>query len=167
MNNPIWTNVRTCIGKYACFRGRASRSEFWLWMLFVAVVAGVLFGAAVVLVTIRSAAGPDRPDNPLEWISGVVGVLMILLGVFLLFCLLPTLAAGARRLRDAGCHPWLLAIPVVLLIGTYHPLLDLALSGMDDTPLEIPFPLSCGYLALTAIVCLIFAALLFKKSLRV
>ena len=88
----------------------------------------------------------------------------IQLGVFLLFCLLPTLAAGTRRLRDAGYRPWLMVIPVVLVIGTYHPLLDVALSGMDDTPLEIPLPLSLAYLFVTGAVCLVFALMLTKKS---
>ena len=162
--NPIWTNVMTCLRKYACFRGRASQSEFWYWVLFVAVVAGVLFGMAAMLALIRSAAGPDTMENPLNWFSYIIYPIMVLLGAFLLFCLLPTLAAGTRRLRDAGYRPWLMVIPVALVIGAYHPLLDVALSGMDDTPPEIPLPLSLAYLFVTGAVCLVFALMLTKKS---
>lgn len=160
----FWKNVIKCIGRYAIFRGRTSRREFWHWMLFVAVVAGLLFGIAATLVAIRSAAGPDTPDNPLNWLSLVIGPVMVVLGLFLLFSLLPTLAAAVRRLRDAGYSPWLAAIPMTFLIGAYHPLLDIALSGMDPTPPEIPLPLSSAYLLLTLMVCLVFAFLLTKSS---
>lgn len=161
----FWKNVIKCVGRYAIFRGRTSRREFWHWMLFVAVVAGVLFGIAATLVAIRSAAGPDTPDNPLNWLSSIIGPVMAVLGLFLLFSLLPTLAAAVRRLRDAGYSPWLAAIPVAFLIGAYHPLLDIALSGMDPTtPPEIPLPLSSAYLLLTLMICLVFAFLLTRKK---
>ena len=163
--NPIWTNVRTCLRKYVCFRGRASQSEFWYWVLFVAVVAGVLFGVAAMLALIRSAAGPDTMENPLNWFSYIIYPLMVLLGLFLLFSLLPTLAAASRRLRDAGYSPWLAVIPVVFLIGACHPLLVVALSGMDNTPPEIPLPLCFAYLAVTGVICIAFAFLLTKKSI--
>ena len=155
-----------CICKYACFRGRASRSEFWCWMLFVAVVAGLLFGVAATLVAIRSAAGPETPDNPLNWLSQIIFPVMVLLGVFLLFCLLPTIAIAVRRLRDTGNRPWLIGIPIAFLVGSYHPLLDLALSGMSpDQPTDIPFPLSYIYLTVTMGICLYFVCLLTKKSI--
>ena len=91
--------------------------------------------------------------------------MMAVRGLFLLFSLLPTLAAAVRRLRDAGYSPWLAAIPVAFLIGAYHPLLDIALSGMDPTtPPEIPLPLSSAYLLLTLMICLVFAFLLTRKK---
>jgi uncharacterized membrane protein YhaH (DUF805 family) len=30
----FWTAVKTCYGKYATFGGRASRSEYWYFILF-------------------------------------------------------------------------------------------------------------------------------------
>ena len=36
-----------------CFGGNASRSEFWSWALFVAVVSGILFGVAATLAFVR------------------------------------------------------------------------------------------------------------------
>lgn len=163
--NSFWSNVKTCLRKYVGFRGKAPQSEFWCWALFVVVVAGLLFGVALLLVFIRSAAGPDTPDNPLNWLGYIIYPLMVLLGQFLLFSLLPTLAAASRRLRDAGYSPWLAVIPVVFLIGACHPLLVVALSGMDNTPPEIPLPLCFAYLAVTGVICIAFAFLLTKKSL--
>jgi len=159
----VWGNVMKCIRKYAVFSGRASRTEFWHWVLFVTVVTGVLFGLAAALVGIRSMAGPDTSDNPLNWLSNIFGPVMIVAGLFLLFCLPPTLAAAARRLRDGGFSPWLVVIPVVFLAGAYLPLLEVALSGMDTTPPEIPLTWCFAYLTLTLVVCLVFAFLLTKK----
>lgn len=49
--------VRTCLNKYATFSGRASRSEYWYFSLFVTLVAVILGGMGALLL------GPD-PDNP-------------------------------------------------------------------------------------------------------
>ena len=160
----FWSHVKTCISKYICFSGNAQRSEFWCWVLFIAVVSGVLFGAAVMLAIIRNSAGPDTVSNPLSWLSSVIFYIFMLLGLFLLFCLLPTLAVAVRRLRDAGYQPWIIIFPVLLLIGSWYPALVVALSGMDTTPPEIPLPYCLAYLTFTALVCLIFAVLLSKET---
>ena len=145
----FWSHVKTCISKYVNFSGNATRSEFWSWVLFVAVVSGVLFGAAVILAFIRSFAGPDTVSNPLYWLSSVIFYIFMILGLFFLFCLLPTLAVTVRRLRDAGYHPWIIIFPVLLLIGSWYPALVVALSGMDTTPPEIPLPYCFAYLTFT------------------
>lgn len=160
----FWLHVKTCIGKYVSFRGRASRSEFWNWVLFVAVVSGVLYGVAVVLVIIHSIAGPDTASNPLNWLGTIFFPVLLLFGLFLLFCLLPTLAVTVRRLRDAGYHPWTVVFPLLLLIGSCHPAMVIALSGMDSTPPEIPLPCCYAYLAFTAAVCLLYAIFLAKAT---
>lgn len=162
--NTFWSHVKSCIRKYACFGGNASRSEFWNWALFVAVVSGMLFGVAAMLAFVRGCAGPDTASNPLNWLSTIIYHILILLGLFLLFCLLPTIAVTVRRLRDAGFQPWIVIIPILLLMGSYHPTLVVALSGMDDTPPEIPLPCCYAYLALTAAVCLLYASFLAKTT---
>ena len=156
----FWLNIKSCIDKYLCFSGKASRSEFWNWALFVAIVSGVLFGAAAMLVIIRNSVGMDTASNPLNWLGSIISPILVLLAIFLLFCLLPTLAVTIRRLRDAGYHPWIIIIPILLLIGSYHPVLVIALSGMDNTPAEIPLPLCYTYLVFTIAVCLLYVTFL-------
>ena len=156
----FWLHVKTCTVKYVSFGGKAKRSEFWTWVMFVAVVSFVLFGAAAMLAIIRNCAGPDTTANPLYWLSSIIFCIFMFLGLFLLFCLLPTLAVTVRRLRDAGYQPWIVIIPVLLLIGSYYPALVIALSGMDSNPPEIPLPYCFAYLCLTAAVCLLYAILL-------
>lgn len=160
----FWVFVKTCIGKYANFSGNATRREFWSWASFVAVVSGGLFGMAAMLAIIRNSAGPDTASNPLSWLSSIIFPIFILLGLFLVFSLLPTLAVTVRRLRDAGYHPWIIVFPVLLLIGSFYPALVVALSGMDNTPPEIPFPYCYAYLTFTVGVCLLYAIFLNRVS---
>ena len=160
----FWLHIKTCIGKYVGFSGNATRREFGNWVLFVAVVSGVLFGMAVMLITIHTCAGPDTASNPLNWFGPIFFTILILLGIFLLFCLLPTLAVTVRRLRDAGYRPWIIIFPILLLMGSFLPAVVVAHSGMDNTPPEIPLPYCYAYLAFTAAVCLVYAILLFRDK---
>ena len=156
----FWDNIHKCIRRYFCFKGKASRSEFWQWVLFVVCSFILLLTATCLLLLIQHKANYAKAMNVVVWIS------QMLILAFLLFSIPPSLAVCVRRLRDAGFRPWIIVFPILLLIGRYHPFLDLALSGMDDTPPDMPLPLSCGYLTFTALVCLLFIVLLSWKSAK-
>ena len=79
--------------KYAEFEGRSTRTEYWMFFL------------VHLLITIG-----------LSIITGFIG-LQILVTLYGLALLIPALAAGARRLRDAGFTPWLLLIGLIPVIG--------------------------------------------------
>lgn len=80
--------VKTCFTKYADFNGRASRSEYWWYTLFI-----VLAGLALATVT-------DR-----------------LSGLFGLATLLPSVAVAARHLHDTNRSGWLQLIGLVPILG--------------------------------------------------
>lgn len=80
--------ILKCLTKYAEFSGRASRPEFWWFMLFV-----VLGASAFTLIS--ETAG----------------------NIFLLAFLLPLLAVGSRRLRDSGKSAWWLVFLLVPVGG--------------------------------------------------
>ena len=95
--NPMtfYESIRVCLKKYAEFNGRASRSEFWWFTLFIILVASALV-----------------------YMSEAVG------SIFLIAALLPLLAAGARRLHDIGKSGWwqlFLLVPVggIVLLGFF------------------------------------------------
>lgn len=85
------TAVRTCLTKYATFEGRASRPEFWWFMLFTWLVQ-------TVMSTIDSAIGFGF--NAVWW--GQDQHFNLFQSLAQLFFLLPTIAVSVRRFRDAG-----------------------------------------------------------------
>lgn len=87
MNNFI-ENFKACMTtKFAQFSGTASRSEFWLFVLATAIIS--------IILGIVGAAIPA-----LSFLSTLASLIFFI----------PSLAVGARRLRDAGFSPWWLLI---------------------------------------------------------
>jgi uncharacterized membrane protein YhaH (DUF805 family) len=80
--------IQVCFTKYADFTGRATRSEYWWFVLFL-FLGNLATGA----------------------ISPVVSFL------FVIGTLLPTIAAATRRLHDTGRSGWWQLIPLVPIIG--------------------------------------------------
>ena len=70
-------SIRVCFTKYADFDGTASKSEYWWFVLFLAL------GGAIASV-----------------LAPTYGT------IFFLATLLPLLAAGARRLHETGRSGW-------------------------------------------------------------
>lgn len=81
-------SIQTCFRKYAEFNGRASRAEFWWWVLFMVIIsiAAHLFG---------------------ETVGSLVA----------LATLLPYLAVTSRRLHDINRSGWWQLIGFIPLIG--------------------------------------------------
>lgn len=83
--------IRTGFRKYADFKGRARRSEFWYWFLFTVIVG-------IIASTLDSVFGLDRTlaTDPNVTTTGPIESLTSLA------LLLPGLAMGVRRLHDRG-----------------------------------------------------------------
>jgi uncharacterized membrane protein YhaH (DUF805 family) len=81
-------SIKTCFNKYADFNGRATRSEFWWWVLFV------------ILATLAA-----------NILSEKLGML-VTLGT-----LLPYIAVTARRLHDTNRSGWWQLILIIPVIG--------------------------------------------------
>lgn len=122
---------------YVAFQGRASRGEFWWPYLALAIVSVVLgtiasIVAGVELASIASSASVDPYAVPAVP-AGTLGVSAIA-SLLALAVLLPMLAAGARRLRDAGFTPLFLLLSlaglgIVWLIMCALPTKDAAAGG--------------------------------------
>lgn len=104
----IATSIKTCFSKYVTFSGRASRSEFWWFALFVfaanivlSIVDSVLFGT----VTTGPGSFEAQTNTP------------ILSGLFGLAILLPYISVMVRRLHDTDRSGWWYWIILVPLIG--------------------------------------------------
>ena len=100
----FWAAVKTCYSKYATFGGRASRPEFWYFILFD-VLAGIV--ASILDLALFNVA-PAEGFGPLY-------------AIFAIGSIVPGLAVGCRRLHDIDRSGWwqLTAfIPDAILVST-------------------------------------------------
>jgi uncharacterized membrane protein YhaH (DUF805 family) len=109
--------VRSVFRKWNKTDGRASRSEYWWFVLFTIIAP---FAFAVVLALLGTLLGS---------IGGALlaGVLSIVFVVAALFVIIPTLTVSIRRLHDTNRSGWWLLlnlIPVGSLILLIFYVLD-------------------------------------------
>jgi uncharacterized membrane protein YhaH (DUF805 family) len=114
------------LNKYATFSGRARRSEYWWWYLFVTivfVVAGILDNAIGLTYSDLTIGG--------GWIATIA----------LIVFLIPNLAVSVRRLHDTGRSGWWLLIGLVPVIGFFVLLYFFVLDSENDNQYG-PYPKS-------------------------
>jgi uncharacterized membrane protein YhaH (DUF805 family) len=90
----VFESAFQSLKKYADFKGRASREEFWCFVAFV-VIANAVAGLIGLLLGARGA------------LPGVVGLLLIV----------PQLSVAVRRLHDLGKGGRELVVPCVMFAG--------------------------------------------------
>jgi uncharacterized membrane protein YhaH (DUF805 family) len=110
---PIGEAAQRFFKKYATFTGRASRSEYWWWTLISGVVSIVLN----IIMSVAGAAGAtaDGLGNTVPGPGAVIGV--ILLVIWGLAVVVPSLALVVRRLHDVNFSGWMILIGLVPFIG--------------------------------------------------
>lgn len=113
--------------KYATFRGRARRKEYWLWQLFGVLLFGVLIAWLMGQAgPIPDGATPDEVNAILLESPGArLPITVIAIASLALF--LPSLAVSVRRLHDSDKSGWWLLlnlIPVGSLVLLIFYLLD-------------------------------------------
>lgn len=101
--------IKTCFRKYVTFSGRASRPEYWYFVLFIflgsivlSAVDSALFGIEVVEVAPGQISAES--DGPLA-------------SIFSLAVFLPALAAAWRRMHDTGRSGLFVLYPLIVMIG--------------------------------------------------
>lgn len=115
--------IRSVFGKYATFSGRASRSEFWWWMLFewlTRTLLGVVYTVTLLALLLPvSLAGANRQPG---WESAVYGAIFnpayFLLLAWSLSIVIPSLAVMVRRFHDTGRSGWFVVLTFIPLVGT-------------------------------------------------
>lgn len=100
--------------KYAVFQGRASRMEFWLWMLFIWVISLVFY---ILQVLTGGAPHMDPTTYRMVMPTGIGMGLYALQWLISLVTLIPNLAVGARRLHDTNRSGWWLLLWLIPLFG--------------------------------------------------
>ena len=97
--------IKTCFSKYVTFSGRARRSEYWYFVLFI-VLSSIVFSlidSAIFGVPEPTATSQNGP----------------LTSLFNLAILLPLAAAAWRRMHDTGRPGWFVLIPMLISVSTF------------------------------------------------
>ena len=88
--------------QYAVFKGRASRPEYWYFVLFNIIIS-------IILALVNNLLGNPGDGEG----GGVFGF------IYSLLVLLPSLAVATRRLHDTGRTGWWLFIGLIPIIGFF------------------------------------------------
>lgn len=102
--------TRSCLTQYASFRGRAARSEFWFFVLFVLICATVASVLDNLLGTNFHRISPftgQLVTSPYGFVYSIV----------LLALLLPNISVQVRRLHDTGRSGWWCWLALIPIIG--------------------------------------------------
>jgi uncharacterized membrane protein YhaH (DUF805 family) len=110
---PFPVAIRRFFKKYATFTGRASRSEYWWWVL-VAVAVGIIIN--IITAAVGASGATVAADG-----SAVPGpgaaVSFVLLAIWGLATIVPSLALTVRRLHDVNLSGWLVLLGLVPFLG--------------------------------------------------
>ena len=80
--------------QYADFNGRATRSQYWYFVLFTVIIAFVL-----------------------GFIDGLIFKTQVLSLIFNLAIIIPSIALGVRRLHDLGKSGWWYLLVLIPIVG--------------------------------------------------
>jgi len=96
--------------KYADFSGRATRTQYWMFILFYMIIYIVLASVDAFLL----------------------GGMPVLSGIFGLVSIIPSLSIAVRRLHDTGRSGWWLLLSLIPLIGAIVILIFLVMDSEGD-----------------------------------
>lgn len=146
-----WCSLPEAMGRFVArtfqLRGRASRSEYWWWMLVNVVVLAMTqliipalvsgrtpeptlflgpFGSALfATIELVNVYPTDAPSSPIAAFS------LVIAGAWLVATIVPGFTIAVRRLHDSGLSGWwalLAVVPpgplVLLLLATRRPRAD-------------------------------------------
>lgn len=126
--------IKRGFSHYATFTGRASRSEYWWWMLFCYILS-----VAIMLIFPVNFADFDPSDvasvsrlysSPAYIVSYLVGLALFL----------PNLSVSIRRLHDTGRSGWWVLLSLICCVGPIVLLVWYCQPSQDSTNEYGPVP---------------------------
>jgi|694.fasta_scaffold134538_1 uncharacterized membrane protein YhaH (DUF805 family) len=128
---------------YFNFKGRASRSEFWYWVLFTILLSLVLG----TIETVLWPAAPIDSDDLEAVLNATLSAPTPLTSLANLLLFIPGLSVTARRFHDAGFSAkWLLLLlvpvgysifAIVGLVAIASSYFGSAMPSVEDFPVEV------------------------------
>lgn len=135
-NMTFGKSIKTCFKKYAVFKGRAARAEFWWFILFLLLLelaASFIGGLLMVPLLLKGNFTPDA-------IQGAMMPVTVGYGAIELALLLPSLGVLTRRLHDTNKSGWWIVAYYVLALVLLALLFALSLMGVSDYAPDAEMP---------------------------
>ena len=138
--------IDVIVNHYFDFRGKATRTQYWMFVLWGCLFALVLFVVALIL--------------------GIFSPKLAMITTIVKWCVLfiPSTAIMVRRLRDGGFSPWLvlLILPTYMYIGFSY--LITSASSQTASPILLIMLLGISLLALVSSIILLVLLCLPSKD---
>ena len=103
--------------QYTDFSGRARRKEYWMFTLFHFIIIFVLAFATAFM-----SGGLESNEEPSI-------VMVVILVIYVLATLIPSIALSVRRLHDIGKSGWMYLITFIPYIGGFILLIFACMEG--------------------------------------
>ena len=117
--------------RYADFKGRSRRMEYWMFFLFQMIVIILLSIVLGVILAMSGGITEDPTSSPVFWIIMGIGLL-----AYLVIFFIPGLAVTVRRWHDQDKTGWFIlilavlgAIPVVGILASIANIVFMCLPG--------------------------------------
>jgi len=114
--------------KYAVFRGRASKMEYWMFA-WLNLIFGVV---AFILDVVFRTSSPIQIDLTSFLVLFPGKISGFFLPLYLLAVFIPFLAVTVRRLHDTGESGWWCLLGIIPLVGTIWLIVLLATAGSRE-----------------------------------
>lgn len=119
--------------RYADFKGRSRRIEYWMYQVFTLMVYVLLIGITVAglpwdrMGRSSPAYDPNAMPGPLFWIG------ISLVGVWYLFTFVPDIAVTVRRFHDQDLSGWMYLIRFIPYIGGVVVMVFMFIDGQRES----------------------------------
>ena len=102
-----WTYFVSAFRKYGVFNGRACRSEYWFYQLFLTIFLSLCVALDIFIF--------DGPVYEIYYTGGLIPI-FVFIGLFFIVFFLPSLAVTVRRYHDVDFTDWAYIIPILNII---------------------------------------------------
>ncbi len=113
--------------KYAVFSGRASRKEYWMFMLFQILIA---MPSVLIVGLIGSNVSAATNSTYISFLFYLYDALLVLYALYILATFIPSIAVAVRRLHDTNRSGWW-----YLIIFTYIGAIVFLVFSVQDSQL--------------------------------
>lgn len=118
--------IENLTAKYFQFSGRASRAEFW-WFILCAIgtniafmlVLAVIGNVTGTLAEVQNAAQTEMMISVATTHSVFFGIFLFLFLIWQIYIIIPTLAVTTRRLHDSSISGWWVAAYILITLFAY------------------------------------------------